>query len=164
MGDVTAGQGPHAGQPIATAGAPLHRAKAAVVMVHGRGANAEGMLSLAKVFAQPDLAYLAPQAAGRSWYPLPFLAPIERNEPYLSSALGVLDALLDQLAGAGFAPERVVLLGFSQGALPGAGVCGTPGTALRRPDWPERRPDRAGGDATGLRRRSGWHAGFPGLQ
>jgi predicted esterase len=116
MGDVTAGQGPHAGQPIATAGTPLHRAKAAVVMVHGRGADAGGMLSLAKVFAQPDLAYLAPQAAGRSWYPLPFLAPIERNEPYLSSALGMLDALLDQLAGAGFAPERVVLLGFSQGA------------------------------------------------
>ena len=116
MGDVTAGQGPHAGQPIATAGTPLHRAKAAVVMVHGRGADAEGMLSLAKVFAQPDLAYLAPQAAGRSWYPLSFLAPIERNEPFLSSALGVLDRLLEDLAAAGFAPGQVVLLGFSQGA------------------------------------------------
>jgi predicted esterase len=116
MGDATAGQGPHAGQPIARAGSPLHRAKAAVVMIHGRGAEAGGMLSLAEVFAQPDLAYLAPQAAGRSWYPLSFLAPVERNEPFLSSALGVLDRLLEDLAAAGFAPGQVVLLGFSQGA------------------------------------------------
>ncbi len=116
MGDVTAEEGPHAGQPIATAGAPLRRAKAAVVMVHGRGADAEGMLSLAEAFAQPDLAYLAPQAASRSWYPHSFLAPIERNEPFLSSALKVLDGLLDQLGSAGLTPDRVVLLGFSQGA------------------------------------------------
>lgn len=116
MADANPDTGPHAGQPIATAGSPLHRAKAAVVMVHGRGADAEGMLSLAEVFAQRDVAYLAPQAAGRSWYPHSFLVPIERNEPYLSSALCVLDGLLDQLAGAGCAPERVVLLGFSQGA------------------------------------------------
>lgn len=116
MADLTGATGPHAGQPIAMAGTPLHRAKAAVVMVHGRGADAESMLSLAEVFAQPDLAYLAPQAASQSWYPHSFLAPIARNEPFLSSALGVLDELLDQLAGASFAPERVVLLGFSQGA------------------------------------------------
>lgn len=116
MIDLTAGTGPHAGQPIVSAGSPLHRAKATVVMVHGRGADAEGMLSLAEGFAQPDLAFLAPQAAGRSWYPHSFLAPIERNEPFLSSALGMLDGLLDQLGAAGVAPERVVLLGFSQGA------------------------------------------------
>lgn len=85
-------------------------------MVHGRGADAEGMLSLADAFAQPDVAYLAPQAAGRSWYPHSFLAPIEHNEPYLSSALGMLDGLLEDLATAGFAPEQVVVLGFSQGA------------------------------------------------
>jgi predicted esterase len=116
MADLTAGTGPHVGQPIARAGSPLQRAKAAVVMVHGRGADAEGMLSLAEVFAQPDLAYLAPQAKGRSWYPHAFLAPIEHNQPFLSSALDVLDGLLEDLAAEGVAPERVVLLGFSQGA------------------------------------------------
>jgi alpha-beta hydrolase superfamily lysophospholipase len=57
---------PHRDLRVAQAGAPLHRAKAAVVMVHGRGADAGGLLALAEVFAQPDLAYLAPQAAGRS--------------------------------------------------------------------------------------------------
>ena len=69
MRDVTGGTGPHAGQAIATAGAPLRRAKAAAVLVHGRGAEAEDMLSLAEAFVQPNLAYLAPQAAGRTWYP-----------------------------------------------------------------------------------------------
>jgi predicted esterase len=101
---------------VAEAGAPLRRAKAAVVLVHGRGAEAEGMLSLAEAFTQPDLAYLAPQAAGRSWYPHSFLAPIARNEPFLSSALQVLDGLVERLGGEGFPPARVVLLGFSQGA------------------------------------------------
>lgn len=74
------------------------------------------MLALAEVFAQPDLAYLAPEAAGRSWYPYSFLAPIVRNEPFLSSALAMLDRLLALLGSEAFEPERVVLLGFSQGA------------------------------------------------
>jgi phospholipase/carboxylesterase len=107
---------PHYDAPVAEAGAPLRLAKAAVVMLHGRGADAAGMLSLAEVFAQPDLAYLAPQAAGRSWYPYSFLAPIARNEPFLTSALQMLDRMLGRLGDEGFGPERVVLLGFSQGA------------------------------------------------
>jgi phospholipase/carboxylesterase len=107
---------PHHGARVAQAGAPLRRAKAAVVMVHGRGAEAQDMLALAEAFAQPDLAYFAPQAAGRSWYPYSFLAPIERNEPFLSSALRALGGLVERLGAAGFPPERVVLLGFSQGA------------------------------------------------
>ena len=85
-------------------------------MVHGRGAEASDMVSLADILAQPDLAYLAPQAAGRSWYPHSFLAPIARNEPFLSSALQVLDTLLGRLGSEGLQPERVALLGFSQGA------------------------------------------------
>ena len=85
-------------------------------MLHGRGGSAEDMLALADVLAQPDLAYLAPQAAGHSWYPYPFTAPIERNEPWLSSALRVIDTLLERLGDAGFGSERVALLGFSQGA------------------------------------------------
>ena len=107
---------PHRDAGVATAGAPLYRAKAAVIMLHGRGADAGDMLGLAEVVAQPDLAYLAPQAAGRSWYPYSFLAPIAHNEPFLSSALDMLNRLLLGLGSEGFAPERTVLLGFSQGA------------------------------------------------
>jgi predicted esterase len=110
------GPDPHHGFRVVQAGAPLGRAKGAVVMLHGRGAEAEGMLSLAGALAQADLAYFAPQAAERSWYPYSFLAPIERNEPYLSSALGALDALVGAPRVQGFAPSRIVLLGFSQGA------------------------------------------------
>jgi predicted esterase len=97
-------------------GAPLARAKAAMIMLHGRGGSAEDLLALADDLTQPDLACLAPQAAGNSWYPYPFTAPIERNEPWLSSALQAVDKLLERLGNAGFPAERVALLGFSQGA------------------------------------------------
>jgi phospholipase/carboxylesterase len=97
------------------AGAPAHRARAAMILVHGRGASAESMLSLADVFAQPDFAYLAPQAARGTWYPYPFLAPLEDNEPWLTSALQTISDALGSLEQEGFPPERVVLLGFSQG-------------------------------------------------
>jgi predicted esterase len=107
---------PHRAQRVAEGGASLARAKAAVIMLHGRGASAQDMLALADALAQPDLAYLAPQAAGHSWYPYPFTAPISRNEPWLSSALRALDRLLDRLGDGVFPSERVVLLGFSQGA------------------------------------------------
>jgi predicted esterase len=110
---------PHRAHRVVERGAPLARARAAMIMLHGRGGSAEDLLELAHVLAQPDLAYLAPQAAGHSWYPHPFTAPIERNEPWLSSALRVIDALLERLAEAGFGPERVALLGFSQGACLG---------------------------------------------
>ena len=98
------------------AGRPLAEADAAVVMVHGRGATAESILALAEEFGRPDLAYVAPQAPGYTWYPYSFLAPIERNEPHLSSALRTLEEVLAETAAAGIPPERTVLLGFSQGA------------------------------------------------
>jgi len=107
---------PHRTPRLAERGAPLARAKAAVIMVHGRGASAEDILALADVLAQPELAYLAPQAAGHSWYPYPFTAPVDRNEPWLSSALRTIERLLDRVGDSGFSSERVVLLGFSQGA------------------------------------------------
>jgi len=110
------GNDPHGGQPILTAGAPLDRAPAAMVMVHGRGATAESILELAGEFWRPELAYVAPQAAGNTWYPLPFLAPMSSNEPYLSSALATVGAVVRQLEDAGIPRERVVLLGFPQGA------------------------------------------------
>src|SRR5690606_17493555 len=102
---------PYRGQRVAESGAPLTRAKAAMIMLHGRGASAEGMLALADVLAQPEVAYLAPQAAGHSWYPYPFTAPLERNEPWLSSALRTVDGVLADIGEKGFLSDRVVLLG-----------------------------------------------------
>lgn len=108
--------GPHQGQPVAEAGAPLHRAKAAMILLHGRGASAQSILRMAEEFAQPDVAYLAPQAAGYTWYPQSFLAPLEANEPGLSSGLAAVRGVLRRIEQEGLSPEKVVLLGFSQGA------------------------------------------------
>jgi predicted esterase len=87
-----------------------------MVLVHGRGASPEDILSLAHEFDQPDFAYLAPQAAGYTWYPYSFLAPVANNEPGISSGLGVIGGLLARLGDAGISPARCFLLGFSQGA------------------------------------------------
>ncbi len=106
----------HQDQPILTAGEPLTRAPAAMVLLHGRGASAEDILTLAAELDQPGFAYLAPQAANGTWYPNRFLAPLESNEPWLSSALNVVANALAQIAAAGIPSERTLLLGFSQGA------------------------------------------------
>jgi predicted esterase len=100
---------------VLTSGAPLERARGAVVLLHGRGGNAEDILSLAEALEAPDLAYLAPQAPGNTWYPLSFLAPIDQNEPALSRALAAVAAVVEGIAQAGIPAERVVLMGFSQG-------------------------------------------------
>jgi predicted esterase len=109
-------QDPHLGQPVLMAGEPLGRARAAMLMVHGRGARAEDILSLAEQFNQPDFVYLAPQAAENTWYPNRFLVPMEQNEPWLSSALAFVDRTLSQIITAGISYKQVILLGFSQGA------------------------------------------------
>jgi predicted esterase len=101
---------------VVAAGRPLGEAAAAVVMVHGRGATAESILELAREFGRPDLAYVAPQAAGYTWYPYSFMAPMPQNEPGLSSGLARIGEVLALLEEEGIAPERTVLLGFSQGA------------------------------------------------
>ena len=97
------------------AGVPLKRADKAVIMLHGRGATAADILTLTDHFETSDLAYVAPQAPGNSWYPYSFLAPLDQNEPALSQALATVDELIDGVAKDGITPERVVLLGFSQG-------------------------------------------------
>jgi phospholipase/carboxylesterase/glyoxalase family protein len=107
---------PHQGQTVRMAGKPLNRAQAAMLMVHGRGAKAEDILTLTDQLAQPGFAYLAPQAAGNTWYPNRFLDPIAENEPWLSSALIFIGNILAEIISAGIPPERVMLLGFSQGA------------------------------------------------
>lgn len=107
---------PHAGGRVAQGGSPLARARLAVVMLHGRGGSADDMMGLAQHLAIPDIAYLAPEAAGHSWWPQSFLAPFAANEPGLSSGLGAVARLMEHLEREGFGRERVVVLGFSQGA------------------------------------------------
>jgi predicted esterase len=108
--------GPHEGLPVVEAGAPIGTGRAVVIMVHGRGAGPENILSLQPRLERPDLSYLAPAAAGRTWYPQSFLADIAANEPFLTSALDVLAGVVLRLEQAGVPRSRVVLLGFSQGA------------------------------------------------
>jgi len=96
-------------------GEPLASARAAMILLHGRGASAEDIMTIAAEIQLPGWAYLAPQAAGSAWYPNPFTAPLERNEPYLSAALDMLSNLVQRVE-ATVPAQRVVLLGFSQGA------------------------------------------------
>ena len=107
---------PHANTPPLTTGAPLETARLAVVLLHGRGSSAEDILGLPAALAMNDIAYVAPQAAGHTWYPLSFLAPREANEPFLSSALTRVDGVVRDLEHRGVPRNRIVIAGFSQGA------------------------------------------------
>lgn len=108
--------GPHQGQPVQHAGADPEDASAGVVLAHGRGATAASMLQFAQSLGVEDVAYLAPQAARNTWYPNRFLAPIESNEPGLSSGLQAVGDAVETLRSAGIDDERIVVGGFSQGA------------------------------------------------
>ena len=107
---------PHRGQPVLTLGPAPKDARLTMIMAHGRGASAEDMLGLAAEFHTADVAFLAPQAAGRTWYPVPFLSPIHDNEPGISSGLGVIAGLVDGLVAQQVPHARIALIGFSQGA------------------------------------------------
>jgi predicted esterase len=107
---------PHANTPVLHTGTPLADAHGAVILLHGRGASAEDILGLAGPLRRPELAYLAPEAFGNSWYPQSFLAPREQNEPYLSSALEKIASLVAEIEAAGISRDRIVIAGFSQGA------------------------------------------------
>ena len=109
-------EAPHGGQPMLAAGATLVSAAAAVVLLHGRGADARDILSLADSFAVERVHYIAPQAAGNSWYPQSFLAPIASNQPGIDSAHAVIEHLIAALGKRGLGAERIGLVGFSQGA------------------------------------------------
>jgi len=109
-------QGPHQGQPLLMAGQPLNTAKAALILLHGRGATAQSILELSAHLAHPDYAYLAPQAGGNTWYPYSFLAPMPQNEPGISSGLQAIADAVAAVEAAGILAEKIVLGGFSQGA------------------------------------------------
>jgi predicted esterase len=142
---------PHGGEPLAAAGAPLGESPAVAIMVHGRNAAPANILDLVPRFERPDFTYLAPAAAGRTWYPLSFMAERAQNEPGISSGLWVLEQLVAQVVARGIPKPRILLLGFSQGAcltaefavehadryggviLYSGGVIGAPGTTWTYP-------------------------------
>jgi predicted esterase len=136
--------------PVVEAGEPLAQARAAMILIHGRGATAEDIMTIAADLIHPGFAYLAPQAEGNAWYPYPFTAPLEANEPYLSAALGVIEGLLAKVE-ATIPAQRVILLGFSQGACLALefaarnarrywGVVGLSGGLIGPPDTPRDYP------------------------
>ena len=103
-------------QNIITAGKDISEAKKALVMLHGRGGNAREFLSLANHLNVSDFALFAPQATNSSWYPHSFLAKPAENEPWLSSALKILNDLLQEIKSKGITSENIYFIGFSQGA------------------------------------------------
>ena len=107
---------PHADQQLVTAGTDLEAASGAAVLLHGRGATARSIAEMGMQFHREGLAVLAPQAMGNTWYPNPFTAPVEQNEPGRSSGLGAIETAIETANDAGIPTERVLVLGFSQGA------------------------------------------------
>jgi phospholipase/carboxylesterase len=112
--------GPHQDQPLVTAGTPVDDAAAALVLVHGRGATAQSIVTTMGRLQRDGLAVLAPQAARNTWYPQSFLAPVEQNEPGRSSGLQAVGEAVATATDAGVPTEQVVVLGFSQGACLGS--------------------------------------------
>jgi predicted esterase len=148
----------HEGQPVLRGGAQLEKARAALLLVHGRGASAEDIYGLGEELASgyPGIALLAPQAAGNAWYPQRFLAPLAQNEPYLSSALGVIASLVDGIVRGGVSAEKIILVGFSQGACLSlefgarharryGGIVGLSGALIGPPGTPRGRDANLGG-------------------
>jgi phospholipase/carboxylesterase len=127
MGGAIVPHAPHASQPVATYGAPLGAGRVVVIAVHGRNAAPKNILDVAPLIGNAQVTFLAPAAAGGSWYPQSFLAPIEQNEPGITSGISVVHALIDDVVAHGVATDRIVLLGFSQGA------CLATTAAQRRP-------------------------------
>lgn len=99
-----------------TAGKPLNEAKKAMIMIHGRGAGSNDILSLARHLNVADFTLVAPQAQGNTWYPYSFLAPTSQNEPSLSNSLNLISEVVKSVEENGISKENIYFLGFSQGA------------------------------------------------
>jgi phospholipase/carboxylesterase len=113
---MSASSNPHLQQPVVSLGAPFKTAEQVMILLHGRGASAESILSLAAEFDAPNTHFIAPQAHQFRWYPYSFLSPLERNEPDLSYALERVDTLINRLVSSDKRMDQIVLAGFSQGA------------------------------------------------
>jgi predicted esterase len=107
---------PHLNQPVLFTGEKIESAKAAMILIHGRGSTSQDILTFSNEFMHPGFLYAAPQAFGNTWYPYSFLRRVEENEPGLSSALNAIDTLLNKILKTGIPQEKIILLGFSQGA------------------------------------------------
>jgi len=114
---------PHANQPVLKQGQNLDTAAAVVILLHGRGASAQDILGLSAGFQFPGVAYLAPEAAEHTWYPYSFLAPVEQNEPWLTSALHKVRQIVEDVSQSGIPREKIVIAGFSQGACLASEFC-----------------------------------------
>ncbi len=101
---------------IIRTGEPVAEAKKAMILVHGRGADAQDILSLAAYFPVKDFALFAPNATGNTWYPYSFMAQVATNEPWLTSALQLLSQIVAEIVSAGIEKQNIYFLGFSQGA------------------------------------------------
>jgi predicted esterase len=109
-------QHPHSDQPVLHAGPAITNARLVAILIHGRGASAHDILSLSQAFSAGDVAYLAPQAQGHTWYPYSFLTPMQQNQPFLDSALRRIGDVIADVERQGTPRDRVALMGFSQGA------------------------------------------------
>ena len=96
-------------------GKPLEQAEGVVILLHGRGSSGDDIAGLSSAFSGADLAFIAPTAKQNTWYPQRFLVPLAQNEPWLSSALNLVDLLVAEVRAAGIGLNRVALVGFSQG-------------------------------------------------
>ncbi len=144
-------RGPHDNRPILFAGEAVERAHTGAILVHGRGADAQDILGLVDEIAEQGVAYAAPDAANHTWYPYSFLAPLAGNEPGISSGFRVIDSLVARFASVGIPSERLLLMGFSQGACLAleyiarfprrfGGVAGLSGGLIGPPDTPRDYP------------------------
>ena len=97
-------------------GKPISEAKKVAIMIHGRGASAESIVSLKDYLNLDDFAILAPQAPNNTWYPYSFMAPDQSNEPSLTQAIEIIDALVKEAKENGFTSDQIYFIGFSQGA------------------------------------------------
>lgn len=107
---------PHGNQPVLTRGPEVESSRAVLLMLHGRNAAPGNILELAGLLPNPAFSFLAPAAAGNTWYPFSFLVELERNQPGLDSGLALIDHLVGEVEARGVPRRRIILLGFSQGA------------------------------------------------
>ena len=122
----------HQNQPLLTSGEPLETATDAMILIHGRGADAQSILELAAYFPKPGRVFLAPQAGLNRWYPQSFLAPLSENEPDLSDALARLESLVLDLINHNLMPEQIYYRRFFTGRLPDSRICSPLSTKLWR--------------------------------